>query len=103
MALSQSPGGDGRGKVWPNGSVYYLWQDYVAGTNPTNENSVFTAKIEMVDGFPVISWEPDTPELRGTRLYKIYGKQFLTDDDWIDITDKDKSVYHFFKVTVDLP
>ena len=29
-----------------------VWQDYVAGTDPTNALSKFTAKIEMKDGEP---------------------------------------------------
>jgi len=103
MANAQSPGTNGGGKVWPDGSAYYMWQDFVAGTNPTNENSVFTSKIEIVDGKPVIKWEPDTPELRATRIYKTLGKKTLMDKDWVDITNKDQSEYHFFRVTVDLP
>ena len=103
MANAQSPGTNGGGKVWPDGSTYYMWQDFVAGTNPTNENSVFTAKIEIVNGEPVVKWEPDTPELRATRVYKTLGKKTLMDKDWVDITNKDQSEYHFFRVTVDLP
>ena len=36
----------------------YVWQDYVAGTAPADTNSVFTAKVEMVDGLPVVTKEP---------------------------------------------
>ncbi|MBQ9430868.1 MAG: hypothetical protein IJU44_04875, partial [Kiritimatiellae bacterium] len=103
MANSQSPGNDGKGKVWSDGSAYYLWQDYVVGTDPMNTNSVFKAKIDIVDGEPIITWEPDTPELRTTRVYRILGKKSLLDKSWLDITEKDRSEYHFFKVTVDLP
>ena len=35
-----------------------VWQDYVAGTDPTNALSKFTVKIEMKDGAPVVAWSP---------------------------------------------
>ena len=102
MASAPSPGTSGGGKTWPDGSPYYVWQDFVAGTSPTND-TVFTATIHMNGNTPVITWEPDTPELRATRVYRTYGKKTLMDANWTDITDKDMSEYHFFKVTVDLP
>lgn len=102
MANAPSPGVSGNGKTWPNGSPCYVWQDFVAGTSPTND-TVFTATIHMNGNTPVITWEPDTPELRATRVYRTYGKKTLMDANWTDITDKDMSEYNFFKVTVDLP
>ena len=102
MANAPSPGASGSGKIWPNGSPCYMWQDFVAGTSPTND-AVFTATIRMDGDTPVITWEPDTPELRATRVYRTYGKKTLMDANWTDITDKDMSEYNFFKVTVDLP
>lgn len=81
-----------------------IWESYVAGLVPDDENSKFTAKIDILpDGTPNVTWEPDTPELRATRVYKTLGKKTLMDKDWVDVTDKDQSEYHFFTVTVDLP
>ncbi len=91
------------GKKDAYGNTAYVWQDYIAGTDPTNEKSVFTSKIEIIDGMPVVTWEPDTPELRATRVYRTLGKKTLLDANWTDITDKDHSEYHFFRVTVDMP
>ena len=102
MASAPSPGASGGGKTWPNGSPYYVWQDFVAGTSPTND-TVFTATIRMEGNTPVVTWEPDTPELRATRVYRTLGKKTLLDANWTDITDKDQSEYHFFRVTVDMP
>ena len=102
MANAPSPGASGSGKTWPNGSPCYVWQDFVAGTSPTND-TVFTATIRMDGNTPVITWEPDTPELRATRVYRTLGKKTLLDANWTDITDKDQSEYHFFRVTVDMP
>jgi hypothetical protein len=80
------------------------FQECIAGTDPLDDKSKFTAKISIkVNGEPEVTWEPNTPELRATRVYRTLGKQSLTDADWIDITDKDQTAYRFFKVTVDLP
>ena len=81
-----------------------VWESYVAGLEPDDEKSQFSAKIEIQpDGTPKVTWEPDTPELRATRVYRTLGKKTLMDANWTDITDKDKSEYNFFMVTVDLP
>ena len=37
------------GKSDGTGRTLSVWQDYVAGTDPTNLTSRFTAKIEMID------------------------------------------------------
>ena len=102
MGNAQSPGASGNGKIWSDGSPCYVWQEFVAGTSPTND-AVFAAMIRMEGNTPVVTWVPDTPELRASRVYRTLGKKTLLDANWIDVTDKDKSEYHFFKVTVDLP
>jgi hypothetical protein len=63
-----APYDDGVGaKTDASGAAMPVWQDYVAGTDPTNTFSVagtaptntfskFTAKIEMKDGEPVVTW-----------------------------------------------
>jgi hypothetical protein len=81
---------------------YTIWESYVAGLEPEEENSKFQAKIEMVDGKPVVKWEPDTPELRATREYITYGKKTLHDHEWTPVTDDTKGQYNFFKVEVKL-
>ena len=80
------------------------FQECIAGADPLNDKSKFAAKISLnANGDPEVTWEPNTPELRATRVYRTLGKKSLTDADWVDVTDKDQSVYRFFKVTVDLP
>ena len=79
---------------------YAIWECYVAGLEPDNPKSKFIAKIEMVDGKPVVTWKPDTPELRATRTYTTYGKKSLLDLDWTPVTDENKAEYNFFKVEV---
>ena len=90
------------GKKDSSGRALTAMDDYVAGTDPTNETSLFEAKIEMRDGVPVVAWEPDLNE-NGTkleRLYKVYGKESLTDSEWAYPTN---SFHRFFKVTVEMP
>ena len=90
------------GKHDGSGKALSVWQEWVAGTDPTNAASVFTAKIEMRDGLPVLMWEPDLNESGGKseRLYKIYGKEKLSDADWVYPTN---TLHRFFKVTVEMP
>ena len=101
MGNAQSPGADGGGKTWPDGSPCYVWQDYVAGTSPTND-AVFTATIRMEGTTPVVEWNPDLNE--GGRLdvrnYTVWGRTNLTDG--VEWTCPTNSGHRFYKVTVDL-
>ena len=53
------------GKKDGAGNEMLVWQDYVAGTDPTDEKDVFTASITIVDGKVTISY---TPELDDAQL-----------------------------------
>ena len=82
------------------GNDMYVWQDYGAGTDPTDTNSVFKASIEFVDGAPVVIWSPELPpEQAALRTYTIYGKTNLTDRAWHSPTN---SSSRFFKVGVEM-
>ena len=57
----------------------------------------------MRDGQPVLTWEPDLNE-NGTkfeRLYKVYGKENLSDTAWTYPTNSPPHL--FFVVTVEMP
>ena len=79
---------------------------YALGIDPEDPNDdlkITDFKIE--DGKPVITLnhtKDDSGNSFESRI-RTLGKANLTDADWVDVTDKDKSAYHFFKVTVDLP
>ena len=45
-------------KTDASGVAVLVWQDDVAGTDPTNALSKFTAKIEMKDGAVIVTWSP---------------------------------------------
>ena len=81
---------------------YAIWECYVAGLEPDNPKSKFIAKIEMVDGKPVVTWEPNLNEDGVVRrLYKIHGSETLENGgNWQYPTN---SLHHFFKVTVEMP
>ena len=90
------------GKVDYAGNKLFVWQDFVAGTDPTDVNDVFRASITMVDGEPIVSWSPILkPEQAVLRKYTIFGKKRLQDSEW-QIVDGDAGKYNFFKVTVEM-
>ena len=85
-----------------------VWQSYVTGVDPTNEEAKFKSVISMnAEGKPVVSWSPDLNE-NGTkkeRIYRVLGAKTLGNDwdDVTDILDLDATGCRFFKVTVELP
>ena len=91
-AAAMATAANGRNKVW---------ECFVAGISPTNETARFTAKIEMQDGAPVVSWEPDLNTNGVVRTYKVYGSETLENGgEWQYPTN---SLHRFFKVTVEMP
>jgi len=85
-----------------NGRQMQVWEDYVAGTDPTNVLSRLQATIQMTEDGPEINWLPDLNE-GGTKSvsdYKIWSKCDLIDKEWKFPADDDD---RFFKVTVEMP
>ena len=81
-------------------------QECVAGTAPTNALSKFTAKVEMKDGAPVVTWSPDLNGegvREGSRTYRIWGKANLDNATWSEIGVGNEGDYRFFRVTVEMP
>jgi hypothetical protein len=103
-ATMQSPGSDGRGgKVYADGTPVHAWEDYVAGTDPLDSDSHFTATIEFADGIPVIGWSPMlSAEKTALRNYIIFGKKNLQSNKWEPIAQGREADYNFFKVSVEL-
>ena len=85
------------------GSSMQVWQDYVAGTDPTDVNDRFTAEIHVVDNVPVISWSPVLSATEAAkRVYTIYGRTSLFSGDWTPVPSGQASNYNFFKVVVQM-
>ena len=90
------------GKKDAQGNSLFVWQDFVAGTDPTKVDDVFHATITMVDGAPHIGYTPElSAEEAAKRTYTIYGKAKLQDEEW-SIVNGNESEYNFFKVTVEM-
>lgn len=91
------------GKYDDAGNAMYVWQDYVAGTDPTDLNDVFRASITFDGaGKPVISHSPElTPTEAAKRVYRTFGKVRLNDSDWTLVNGNEED-YNFFKVTVEM-
>ena len=81
-------------KTTAQGQTIAVWQDYVAGTDPTNSNSVFRAGLSITNGVPYIYWTPDLG--RDERDYVVYGRESLQDGTW----GPTNSASRFFKVEV---
>ena len=85
----------------PDGDGFTTEEEFIIGTDPTDPDSKFTANIEMVDGKPVITYEPDLLE---ERKYTTWGKKDLSDpaESWHEVKDGEEGNYNFFKMTVEL-
>ena len=86
------------------GNPMFVWQDYVAGTDPTDSGSVFTASLtfDAETGEPVISWSPElSPDEAAKRRYDVSGKVRMTDPDWLPVGDN-AGEFNFFRVSVEM-
>lgn len=81
-----------------------VWECYVAGEEPKDPLSKFTAIITVVDGKPIISWTPEVKDESGRylRKYTVYGKAKLVDEQWEVVPEGCEGDYNFFKVTVEM-
>ena len=90
-------------EVAANG-VNKVWECYVTGIDPTDATAKFVTKIEMVNGKPIITWEPDMNDgagKTGVRTYKILGSTDLKT--WTEVADEAEANFNFFKVEVSMP
>lgn len=88
------------GKVDVDGTALTVWDDYVAGTDPTDLTSRLKMIIEVVDGNVRVSWEPNLNEDGVMRVYTLYGRRDLGTGDW---EHPIKTTHKFFKVNVSMP
>ena len=78
-----------------------VWESWLIGLDSENaEDKEFTAKVEMVDGKPVITWTPDLNEggTKSVRKYTILGSSNLKN--WVEVSAGQEKDYNFFKVSV---
>ena len=79
-----------------DGDGHMAWQEYVAGSVPTNSASVFRTFITVSNGIPWVTW---TPELGAARVYSVEGKTNLTGEAWGPTNPGSR----FFRVNVWIP
>ena len=90
-AAANATAANGRNKVW---------ECFVTGISPTNETARFATRIEMQNGVPIVTWEPDLNTNGVVRTYKVYGRETLESGSWQYPTN---SLHRFFKVMVEMP
>ena len=88
------------GKVDTQGRPMAVWQDYVAGTDPSNPNDFLRAVISFTNDLPYVSWTPNLNTNGEVRVYTVMGKANLTDAAWTCPTN---AAHRFFKVKVEMP
>ena len=72
------------------------WTEYVCGTDPNNADDRLRCTISVVDGSPVVGYEPQDGYLSGYQAV-LKGKASLSDATWTDTTPQ----HRFFKVFVE--
>lgn len=79
------------------GKIVPVWQDYVAGTNPTDTNSVFRADIAVSNETVYVTWRPKLSSAEeALRTYTIYGREDMAAGTW----GPTNAASRFFKVDV---
>ena len=80
-----------------------LWESYVAGLDPADAASRFTASIALgADGTLVVTWSPDLRAADPPRAYTVYGKPTLGAAAWTPVTDANRAAMRFFRVEVEI-
>lgn len=85
------------------GQPLFVWQDYVAGTDPVDSNDTFSVVLTWQNGLPKIGWKPQLPKDEASkRKYTLYGKDRLEDASWKQIENDALGGNRFFKMAVEL-
>ena len=78
------------------GKGHAAWQEYVAGTDPTNQESVLLTLIAVSNGMRNVAW---TPDLGTARVYTVLGRTNLTGGTW----GPTNAGSRFFRARVEMP
>ncbi|MGN0877081.1 MAG: InlB B-repeat-containing protein [Kiritimatiellia bacterium] len=88
------------GKRSVDGRAMTVWDDYVAGTDPTDLESRLKTTIKIIDGKVHVGWDPNLNGETEERYYRLWGRKSLENGEWHRPAKDGDS---FFKVEVDLP
>ena len=72
------------------------WQEYLAGSLPTNKESVLRTLLSVSNGLTRLAWSPD---LGTARVYEVTGRTNLTQGAW----GPTNSGSRFFRVKARMP
>ena len=91
-------GGDYESAAWLDaaGKGSAVWQEYVAGTDPTNSTSLLLTLISVSNGTRRVAW---TPDLGTARVYTVLGLTNLTGGAW----GPTNAGSRFFRTRVEMP
>jgi len=79
-----------------DGDGHAAWQELIAGSNPTNRESVLRTHVSAAGDAPHVTW---TPDLGAERVYDIEGRSSLLDAGWGPTNEASR----FFRVKVRMP
>ena len=80
-----------------DGDGFLNWQEYLLGTDPTNETSRFFATIDFVNGQPVFGWSVTNASLEALGYkYSRKGTTSLAPPNWVEWAG-----HPFFKVVIE--
>ena len=94
------------GKLDGDGQPMPVWQDYVAGTDPTDPSSRLKTRIAIENGLPIVTSDPElSPAEKSLRQYRVHASRNLASGRWDDVTNlssAQRATYRFFKISVDM-
>ena len=94
------------GKLDGDGQPTPVWQDYVAGTDPTDPSSRLKTRIAFENGLPIVTSAPElSPAEKSLRQYRVHASRDLASGRWDDVTNlssAQRTTYRFFKISVDM-
>lgn len=90
------------GKRDASGRELSVWHDFVAGTDPTDEASVFRTVISFENGCLTVTHDPDLGEWRTYRLFGLEDLSRYGDPSaWREVGRGEESAFRFFRATVE--
>jgi hypothetical protein len=86
------------GKKSADGTALFRWQDYLAGTDPSDlADTLRITRFDVSAGAVSLSWAPDLRSATPPRTYRLWGRERLETGAWTTPTN---STHRFFRLEV---